>query len=284
MVGREAAREDLAEPLTRLYEKPGLPQWNLPPKLTELYGGSVGFPTPCVFANFVASLDGVVALGPEFPSSGALISARQPADRFIMALLRACADAVLVGAGTLRASLRGASRYPWTPEEVYPAAAGSFAALRHRLRLSHAPEVVVVTASGNLPTHHPALTVGAVVAATTTAAQRLDGQLPPTCTLLALGDGPVLRMPDVLDAIQARGHSTVLTEAGPSVFGQLAREHLVDELFLTLSPVLAGRAQTPRAGLISGLELLPGPHKPAEILSLRQHASYLFLHYRLPTP
>ncbi|MGO4756694.1 hypothetical protein AB4212_50220, partial [Streptomyces sp. 2MCAF27] len=92
------------ESLEVLYEGPGLPCWRLPPALAALYGGDLGFTEPCVYANFVASLDGVVALGPEYRHSGSTISGREPADRFTMGLLRACANAVVIGAGTLRAS------------------------------------------------------------------------------------------------------------------------------------------------------------------------------------
>jgi riboflavin biosynthesis pyrimidine reductase len=267
-----------AEPLVRLYDEPGLHRWSLPPALAALYGGELGFPEPCLYANFVASLDGVVALGPEYPSSGSTISGREPADRFVMGLLRACADAVLIGAGTLRAS----PRHRWTPEHVYPAAAADFALLRRRRRRAIEPELVVVTASGNLPAEHPALRTGALIATTTQGADRLTGHLPPSCTILPLGDGPTLRIPRVLDTLRARGHTTILSEAGPRMVGQLVGAGILNELFLTLSPVLAGRASTTRHGLIAGLELLPKRHKPADLISARRRASYLFLRYRLP--
>ncbi|PZH15999.1 hypothetical protein C1I97_07225 [Streptomyces sp. NTH33] len=267
-----------AEPLIRLYEEPGLHRWSLPPALAALYGGDLGFPEPCLYANFVASLDGVVALGPEYPSSGSAISGREPADRFVMGLLRACADAVLIGAGTLRAS----PRHRWTPEHVYPAAAADFALLRQQRRRAAAPELVVVTASGNLPAGHPALQTGALIATTTQGAGRLTRHLPPTCTLLALGDGPTLSIPQVLDIIRARGHATILSEAGPHLVGELVGTGILNELFLTLSPVLAGRAGTIRHGLIAGLELLPTRHETVDLISARRRASYLFLRYRLP--
>jgi len=67
--------------------------------------GRLGFSTPVVYSNFVSSVDGVVTLGSK-PSAGSVISGKYPADRFLMGLLRACADAVLIGAGTLRATSR----------------------------------------------------------------------------------------------------------------------------------------------------------------------------------
>lgn len=267
-----------AAPLVRLYEEPGLHRWTLPPALAALYGGDLGFSEPCLYANFVASLDGVVALGPEHPSSGSTISGREPADRFVMGLLRACADAVLIGAGTLRAS----PRHRWTPEHVYPGAVADFALLREQRRSAAEPELVGVTASGILPAEHPALQAGALIATTSQGAERLTGNLPPTCTILSLGDGPALHIPQVLDTIRSRGHTTVLSEAGPRLAGQLVGAGILNELFLTLSPVLAGREGSSRPGLIAGLELLPTRQEAIGLISARRRAAYLFLRYRLP--
>ena len=79
----------------------------LPPPLARLYG-QLEFPPypgrPYVFGNFVTSLDGVVALNSaKVGSGGGEISGFNEHDRLVMGLLRAIADAVVVGAGTLRA-------------------------------------------------------------------------------------------------------------------------------------------------------------------------------------
>jgi riboflavin biosynthesis pyrimidine reductase len=166
---------------------------------------------------------------------------REPAGRFVMGLLRAFADAVLIGAGTLRAT---AARR-WTAEDVCPVAAADFADLRDSRRRVAEPELVVVTASGDLPTEHPALRHGALLATTTAGLHRISGHVPETCMLLDLGRGPQLRITDVLTAIRSRGHATVLTEGGPRLLAQLLGDGLLDELFLTVSPVLAGRADRP---------------------------------------
>ncbi|MFI0902965.1 dihydrofolate reductase family protein [Streptomyces sioyaensis] len=265
------------EPLELLYEEAGQPRFGLPTTLVTAYGGDLGFTPPCLYANFVTSIDGVVALGPEYPSSGSAISGREPADRFVMGLLRSCADAVLIGAGTLRAT----PRHLWTPDHVCPQAAPDFGELRRSLRRATQPELAVVTARGDLPTEHPALQSGALVATTVDGARRLDGRLPAACQILTSGEGSILRMADVLAALHAHGHTVVLTEGGPHLIGHLLGEGLLDELFLTTSPVLAGRADSSRPGLIAGLELLPNRPVWTDLISARRRDSYLFLRYRL---
>jgi riboflavin biosynthesis pyrimidine reductase len=276
----EGTPAQVLEPLELLYEEAQLPHYGLPPEFARVYGGDLGFTPPCLYANFVTSIDGVAALGPGYPSSGSAISGRRSADRFVMGLLRACSDAVLIGAGTLRAT----PGHQWTPGHACPQAASGFAELRRSLRRPAQPELVVVTASGDLPTDHPALQSGALIATTMNGACRLDGLVPAACTTLTAGQGPTLRMADVLAALKARGHTTVLTEGGPLLIGHLLDEGLLDELFLTTSPVLAGRADTPRPGLVAGLELLPGDSRWADLISARRRDSYLFLRYRLRIP
>lgn len=263
--------------LSLLYEQTGLPRFGLQPALADLYGGDLGFDRSCVYANFVSSLDGVVALGPEHPSSGSAISGHEPADRFVMGLLRACAEVVLLGAGTLRAT----PEHRWTPEHAWPPAGPSFAALRRHLGHAARPELAVVTARGEVPADHPGLEGGALVLTTAHGARRLAGRLPDGCTVIPLGEGPVLAISDVLAAVRAAGHRLVLTEGGPRLLAQLVGERLLDELFVTVSPVLAGRAATHRPGLVTGLELLPSRWEPAALLSARRRGAYLFLRYRL---
>jgi riboflavin biosynthesis pyrimidine reductase len=276
---RHRAGRGPSDVLSVLYEEPGLPGWGLPADLAATYGSDLGFTEPCTYANFVASLDGVTALGPEHPSSGSAISGRWPADRFMMALLRACADAVLIGAGTLRAT----PRHLWTPGHVWPET-DEFTALRRARGRTGEPELIVATARGDLPVRHPALCAGAVIATTAEGGRRLGGRVPAASSVLVLGDGPALRPAELITAIRARGHACVLTEGGPRLLGQLVRDGLLDELFLTVAPVMAGRAGTPRPGLVEGLELLPGRRSPARLLSVRQSGSYLFLRYRLRPP
>jgi riboflavin biosynthesis pyrimidine reductase len=74
----------------------------------------------------------------------------------------------------------------------------------------------------------------------------------------------------------------VLTEGGPSLVGQLVRERLVDELFLTTSPRLFGRkGNDGRKSLIEGVDLAG---QSLQLLSVRRHESHLFLRYALEDP
>src|ERR1700677_290724 len=125
----------------------------LPRELKELYDGDLHFCTspaarPFVFANFVSTLDGVASYGTKGKSGGSTISGSDPADRFIMGLLRASADAVIIGAGTLNDV---SAKSLWTPEYVYPDAKRLYA--EYRVNALHKPEyplLVIVSGSGQL--------------------------------------------------------------------------------------------------------------------------------------
>ncbi len=253
-----------------LFERTGLPAFPLPPRLAERYGGDLGFRRPCLFANFVASADGVVSLGGG-GESGRFVSGDNEPDHFLMGLLRACADAVLVGAGTFRST----RAYLWHPQTVCAAAAESFRELRSRLGLRPQPRLVLLTASGQIDTRHPALADALIV--TTPAGQaRLSGGLSPGSELRILEPASA-RLEPVLGELRAEGMELVLTEGGPLLLGRLLAEELVDELFLTLSPKLFGRYPADgRKSLVDGFDLAG---EPLELLSARRHESHLFLRY-----
>jgi riboflavin biosynthesis pyrimidine reductase len=260
------------EPLDLLYEPSGLPAYPLPERLAALYGGSLGFDRPRLFANFVSSLDGIVAL-PGVRGAVKAIRGESEPDPFVMGLLRACADALLMGAGTFRASREAR----WTAESIYPAEAASFAELRSRLGRDPAPELAVVTASGRLDPAHPALEAGALVLTTEVGEAALRRRVPSASTVVSLG--PTLHVRDAVGALRARGHGVILSEGGPTMAGSLAGAHLLDELFLTLSPVLAGRGASERLSLVEGVELLPGRRIEGRLLGARRGGSHLFLRY-----
>jgi riboflavin biosynthesis pyrimidine reductase len=264
------------KPLELLYEPDGLPRFELPDELAALYGGSLGFEEPRLVANFVATADGVVAI-PSLPQSNKLIAGASAADRFVMGLLRACADVVVIGSGTLLASPGGV----WTPEQAYPDAAEHFAALRRHLGRPPEVEVVVLTASGAVDPGHPAVAAGAIVVTTDESAASLAGRMPPE-QVVSLGAGPLLDAAVAVDCLRGRGHRLILSEGGPRVFGSLLAAGLVDELFLTVSPLVVGRAaDDERLTLVEGADLLPGGPTSARLLGVRRDGGHLFLRYDL---
>jgi riboflavin biosynthesis pyrimidine reductase len=264
------------EPLRALAEAEDLPRWDVPELLAELYGGAIGLHEPCVVANFVESLDGVVAV-PRLARSHAVLGDESEADRFVLALLRACSDVVVVGAGTLLSSPQGT----WGIDRAYPPAAEALADLRARRGRPAQPLVAVVTTGASLDPSHPVLASGALVLTTVGAAEGLRASVPQASEVVAVTDAETVDLAAALEVLRARGCSVVLSEAGPSLFGSLVASRLVDELFLTVSPLLAGRAAAARLGLVEGVELLPQTRAAGRLRSVRTHGSHLFLRYAL---
>jgi riboflavin biosynthesis pyrimidine reductase len=259
-----------------LYEAEAADGSELPAALRDLYGGGLVLDEPCLYANFVATVDGVVAI-PSLPRSNALIADGSDGDRFVMGLLRALADCVLIGAGTLAASPGGT----WLAERVFPPARAEFAELRHLRGRPPKPEIAIVTGRGSIDPAHPLLETGALVLTSEDGAQGLEGRLPAASTVVPLGGDARLDPADVVRVLRERGHGLVLSEAGPHTFGGLVAAGLADDLFLTVSPLLAGdRGDESRYGLAESASLLP-PGVRAGLLSVRRHEQHLFLRYGL---
>ena len=264
------------EALQVLVDEAAGPRLPLPPGLELLYGGELKMAVERLYANFVISIDGVVALGDRAISSGPALSGRSEADRFVMGLLRAVAGAVLIGGGTLRDD----PGHLWTADYIFPAGSSDFARLRRALGLDERPQLVVVTGSGSIDPSERALDQGALVLTTEAGAARLRGRLPERCRVQVLGDDFTILQ--ALAAVRAEGHRRILSEGGPQILTQLVATGSLDELFVTLSPVLAGRAdQIRRLGLLEGLALPPQRLRWVRLLSARRHQAHLLLRYGL---
>ncbi len=247
----------------------------MPHELAVLYGGSLGFAKPRLYVNFVESLDGVTAI-PALAESSRLIAASSTHDRFVMGLLRAFADAVLIGAGTLH----GSPRTHWTPEHAYPDAAESYAQLRRSRGASKQPVLAVLTASGRIGPHHPGFTGPAIVLTSEEGAVNLRGRLTASVEVVTIGERAPLDAGKAIAALRDRGFEFILCEGGPTLFGSLIESGNIDELFLTLSPQLAGRtADERRLSLIENVAFLPARAVAGRLLSVRRGDSHLFLRY-----
>jgi riboflavin biosynthesis pyrimidine reductase len=261
--------------LELLYEPEGLPAFELPGALAAAYPGSLGFEAPRVFANFVATADGVVAV-PSVEQSNRLIAAGSAADRFVMGLLRSSADAVVLGSGTLAASPGGR----WTPRQAYPDAATAYDTLRQALGLTPSPEIVILTASGAVDPSHPLFEEGAVLLTTDIGRTLLGDRLSKASTVVSLGPGTAVDPVAALGALRARGHQLILHEGGPHAIGSFFEAGVVDEVFLTISPLLVGRTTfDPRLALVEGADLLPG--RRTRLLGVRRDMDHLFVRYEI---
>jgi len=217
---------------------------------------------------------------PGLARANRLIADENDDDRFVMGLLRAAADVVLIGSGTLQASPKGL----WTPESTYPDAAEAWVELRRRLGRPAEPALAVITGTGGVDPNHPAFERGALVLTTDAGAQALSGLLPDASEVVALGEGPLVDMRRAVEAVRSRGHELIVLEAGPHVVGSMLGEQMIDELFLTVSPLVAGREEgQTRLGFVAGHELLPGVRAAGELVSVRRSGDHLFLHYELST-
>jgi riboflavin biosynthesis pyrimidine reductase len=238
----------------------------------------LSIPEGSVYGNFVSSIDGIVALEGGTAPSGGIISGRNEGDRFVMGLLRAFADAVLVGAGTVRAE---GGRHLWTPDYIFPAGTDAFQALRRSLKRDSSPRLVIVTAGGRLNPDDGAIQAGALVLTTAQAAGRLRKLLPAATQVRAVTDADRITVDEIFGALEVEGLRTILTEGGPMLFGQLLAAQRTDQLFLTVSPVLERQTGDSSFGLVRGIEFGRQGLK-SRLVSVRRQDSHLFLRYQLP--
>ena len=281
-----------AEPLVRLLEAGADARefrGGLIGELAERYDGDLRIglraDRPTLVANFVETIDGVVAMGTGGRSSGGDVSGYSPTDRFVMGLLRSLADVVLVGASTIHRSQRAAR----TPSGVFPDAAPAFADLRSRLGLRPTPTTLVATRSGDLDPELPAFrdrSAPIVIAAPAVRMGELRARgFAPNVSFEAYDDEGGATPAALVDIARRLGARLVVSEAGPHLFAELVRAGSLDELFLTVAPHVAGRdAAHPRLPLVDGVALWPDIPRWAHLESVRSAGSHLFLRYRFEEP
>ncbi len=259
----------------------------LPDRLHDMYGGDLSIrlrsDRPTIVANFVSTIDGVVAFGTDGSSGGSEVSGFHEPDRFVMGMLRAMADVVLIGAGTARA----ASDHEWTARHVHPPSARRYAEWRQGLGIARAqPTTVVVTASGEIAPDHPGLSapdVPVVLVTTSAGASRLKTFAAGSNVRVEVApNGDWIPPHALIETLDRLGARLVVCEGGPHLIADLLSADLLDELFLTLAPQLAGRDPiTPRLSLVEGAAFSVAGAPWAELRSARRSADHLFLRYRL---
>lgn len=190
---------------------------------------------PWVMTNMIASADGATAVGGQSGPLGG------PADKAMFAALRSVADAIVVGASTVR-------------EERYrPPGLGTEAARSARAALGAPERPVIAVVSGSLsfdldlplftePGYRPL-----ILTAASAPAERRE-RLEEVADLIEAGEERV-DLSVALGALRERGHAIALAEGGPRLNAQLIVDGLIDEWNLSLSPLLAaGSSQRPATG------------------------------------
>jgi riboflavin biosynthesis pyrimidine reductase len=212
---------------------------------------------PFVYLNMVASADGRAAI------EGRAHALGSDADTLLLTELRTLADAVLIGTGTLRAE--GYGRLVGNAERV---------ARRTAAGLAPTPAAVLISRSLDLPWDAGLFAAAGQPVIVYTG----SGAAPPPVA----ADLEVVRLEDpspaaALADLRGRDVRALLCEGGPTLNRALFAAGLVDELFLTLSPLLAGNADAPR--IVEG-EDLPD-RRPLQLAWVLRHDDELYLRYRL---
>jgi len=272
------------EPLETLYEARRGKTLPLPPGLARLYG-RLRMPLArarlYVISNFVTTLDGVVSLNEKGHASGGDISGFSAQDRMVMGLLRAIADVVIVGAGTLAAD----RHHVWTAERIFPGLAAEYRRLRTALRKRGLPLMVVVSGSGEIDLSMPVFTSGKVpvsIVTTTEGAKRLRKQRTlDSVEIRAVHGGGAIRARSILEQVRrVSAGKLVLVEGGPRLLGEFFADRVLDEQFLTLAPQIAGRdAGDRRLSLAMGRFFAPKSPRWGSLIDLRRGKDHLFLRY-----
>lgn len=216
---------------------------------------------PCLRVNFIASIDGAVALEGRSGRLGG------PGDKAVFALLRRLADVIVVGAGTVRTENYGGARIPENVQEarraegrapVPPIAVVSASARidpGHRVFHDTTVPPLLLTSRGADPARLRAL-------AGTGAEIVVLPDLPEHRTAVdagfrgADGEGPVPDVGAIAPLLAERGRPRILCEGGPNLTGRLLASGAVDDLCLTTAPVLVG-GNAPR--LAAGGAATPTP-------------------------
>ena len=169
---------------------------------------------PFLAINMVATVDGRAAV------DGSAVGIGSTTDHRLMMELRAEADVVLHGAGTVRADPLSAR----VPREL----------VQRRVALGLPPQPVgaIVTRSGNIPPVHPYYESSTIVYVCSDNPVPVDIPTVEVCR--------VHTVEDVLTDLARRGVRRVLCEGGPTLNSALLAAHLIDEIYMTLAPKLAG--------------------------------------------
>jgi riboflavin biosynthesis pyrimidine reductase len=215
---------------------------------------------PSVRLNMIVSVDGGTSWN---GVSGALGG---PADKALFATMRSLTDVVLVASGTMRAENYGPVVLPQPVQEQ-----------RRARGQQPVPSIAVVSSSCQFDWSSPffaAATSRPYIITVDSVDDTARREAEQAADIIIAGDDTV-DLGVAVAELGARGARSILAEGGPTLNGELARARLLDELCVTLAPLLAsGDAKRLIAG--STLDEL----EPLYVQSICKEDEYLFLRYR----
>jgi riboflavin biosynthesis pyrimidine reductase len=261
----------------------------LPEAFRAVYGSDWRLPQgdrPYVYSNFVLSRDGRVSFSEPGHVGGGDVSGFSDHDRWLMGLLRARADAIVVGDTTLQLE----PDHIWSAEGIFPADAAAFSALRVAEERAPLPLQVFLSLEGAVDAAAAVFSYADahIVLATTARGAKRARLLPATAArvdVLELGDESV-DIAALLEMLRSEyAVRTVLSEGGPRAYGSLLAAGCLDDEFLALSPVVIGSAPgVPRPGLIEGVAFTATAHPESRPLTVHRAGNLLFLRSRYVFP
>lgn len=213
--------------------------------------GKLGFPAappdrPWIFSNFVQSLDGIVSFRGKHASGGAI--ARLQEDRWLMDLLRAHADAVLLGVNTLKEETALSAEGSRGP--VFRIMDPALRGLRQQLR-PRRERNIFVTGNASLDLSRYRVfdgdRVDTAIISTLEGVERLRKLTShPHVRLIAAGHGVQVDLKLAMQVLHAEfGIEYLLCEGGPTLYGYMSRAGLMDEKFVTVAPLEIGQLVPP---------------------------------------
>jgi riboflavin biosynthesis pyrimidine reductase len=233
----------------------------------DIYG-PLGFPEPppdrpWVYTNFVQSLDGVASLRGRYASGGHISQSEE--DRWLMDLLRAHADALMIGMGTLVEEK--ALGTPGNRGPIFRIVDDSVRALREQLGRGRERNWFVTGAAAIVMNDFKVFDderIDTGIVSTRKGAARLVQKNPTLKSdILIGGDDEEVNFPEVLAFMRReRGVRYLLCEGGPTLNGSLARADLIDERFVTVSPVEIGLQIPVEQELSEGERAMPPQLRP----------------------
>src|SRR5215212_10765706 len=220
-------------------------------------------PQSCwVRGNMIASLDGGATADGKSGGLGG------PGDRAVFALMRQLADVILVGAGTVRAENYSGAQFSPAQRQA-----------RRQRGQAEVPPIAVLTNSAMLDHDAKLFTrteVSPLILTCADAVADATGRLGSVAEVID-ASGPRsdrVELADALKALADRGLLRVLVEGGPAILGLLIEQELLDELCVTIAPLLVGCAAD---RIATGCGQVHTPMRRGHLLT--DHAGYLYARY-----